>query len=59
MWDYRVWVDLYTGDNEAFRFSPGSYFVDIKFTDECGQVEMESVNFDLREPKADSGSYYV
>ena len=50
-----MWIDLYSDDVEVFIFWPGSYFVDIKFTDECGQVEMERVYFDLEEEKADSG----
>ena len=58
MGDDRVWTDLYSGDVEMFRFSSGSYFVDIKFTDECGQVEMEHVYFDLRYPVMGSGIMY-
>ena len=39
----------------GFMLPFGSYFVDMKFTDECGQVEMERVYFDLMEHRSDSG----
>ena len=43
----------YSGWTLGFR----SHFVDMKFTDECGQVEMERVYFEFLDILSSPGSY--